>query len=324
MQFLLIGIGLAILVITFLDFFHTTISGQGFGIISGKLNHLIDRIILRNRNYFIFKYSGFIHLLITTLNWLVLVILGTFIIFLSGDNMVLIAQTKVPATIIERFYFTCYLLSTLGIGDMVPGTALSRILTAILSFSGFILLTTALTYLISVVNAVLQKKQLAAYISTLGGNIEKLYEFVVLRNDLSTLTGISNDLRKLIIENSNYFNFFPIIDYFLTRKKKDSVELQLAILNEVLLVLRGNFKEGSFQREKLTEIDNVIDYYLDLKLLNQKRFIYNAEELHELREFWNKHGETYENDPDRDKAMTTALKGAGWNWEDVYSVKKQF
>lgn len=323
MNILVICIGLFILILTFFDFFHTTFSGYGFGILSQKLNHFLDRIILKNKNRFIFKYSGLIHILTTAFMWLLLLLLGTFIIFISGDSMVVIAESKNPATFIERFYYICYLVSTVGIGDMVPGNATSRIFTAVLSFSGFILLTTSMTYLISVVNAVLQKKQLAAYISTLGGNIEATYKYVTIRKDLRTLNDISNDLRKLIIKNSNYYFFFPVIDYFLTRRKAESVELQLAILNEVLMVLRNNYEKGSIAFEKIRDIEETIEYYLHIRLKNAEKYQHRPEELHKLRQFWNKYDQTYQNDPKTDRAMGASLTSSGWSWKDVYSLQQE-
>ncbi len=53
--------------------------------------------------------------------------------------MVVNGTTGMPAYKTERFYYTAYVLSTLGIGDFVPGNDHSRVITGILSFSGFIL-----------------------------------------------------------------------------------------------------------------------------------------------------------------------------------------
>src|SRR6056297_2390090 len=151
--------GLVIIVITFLDFFHTTLSGRGFGFISGKLNRFLNVLILQNRSRSIFKFSGFIHLIMTSFVWLALLFLGTYIIFTAGNEMVINSTTHLSATNTQRFYFTGYLLSTLGIGDFIPGNETAQVIAGILSFSGFVLITTGLTYLLSVVQAVLGKKE---------------------------------------------------------------------------------------------------------------------------------------------------------------------
>src|SRR5690606_513616 len=158
-----------------------------------------------------FKYSGFLHLLSTALFWLLLLFLGSFLIYASSPEMVVNSDSRVPATMLERLYYTGFVISTLGIGDFIPGKDLSRIFTTILSFSGFILLTTALTYLISVVNTVLQKKQLAIYISTLGSDINEIYESVITPEGVNLLVKNSNSIREMIIKNSSNYIFFPIV-----------------------------------------------------------------------------------------------------------------
>ena len=313
-------LGFLILIITFFDFFHTTLSGNGFWYISGTLNQILSKIILSYKNRRFFDYSGLIHLLLTTLCWLVLLILGTYLIFLSDEEMVVNAQTKLPADLLERFYYTCYLLSTLGIGDFTPGHNFSRILSSVLSFSGFILLTTALTYLLSVVNSVLSKKKLAMGISTLGTDVWELYEYFGSNNGHS-LKDKSNDLRDAILKNSSNFLAFPIISHFMTRKRSRSTEVQLAALYEVLVVLKNEYPKGSTQYSEIKAVINAVESYLVLGLDSADDFEHDAEKLQEMRWFWAGRGKKYENDPWKDKIINSTLKGSGWSWEEVYKAK---
>lgn len=322
MEAILIIIGVIILLVTFFDFFHTTLSGNGFWFISDRVNAFLSAIILKNKSKSIFDYSGLIHLLGTTFTWLFFLIFGTFIIFLAGEEMVVNANTKIPATIIERFYYTCYLLSTLGIGDFVPGNNHSRIISSILSFSGFILLTISLTYLISVLNSVLYKKELAFYIASFGGNIEEVYEFATLNPDLSVLTDRSNHLKQSIIKNSSNYLAFPIVQYFLTRNRKESLILQLTILYEVLMVLKNGVEPHSLQDEKIKILTTSIVFYLKMDIRNGKHQEVDTN-IEKPRNFWKKYNLSYHNDFDDDKSITAALQLAGWTWEDVYKLNNK-
>lgn len=321
MQVILIVLGLVILICAFLDFFHTTLSGRGFGKISGFLNDSLSSLILKDKSKILFKYSGFVHVVMTTFMWLFLLLLGIYIIFLSGDNMVVNSETQIPATYLERFYYTSYLVSTLGNGDFIPGNNLSRIFSGILSFSGFILLTTAMTYLLSVVNAVLQKKQLAFYFSTMGSNMGEFYEFFTVEDNLDNLTKKSSDIKRMIIQNASSYAFFPIIQYFLTKNKRDSAELQLARLNEVLMVVQNNYPPESSNYKKVESIKISIKIYLDLGLEKRQEFAFDSELLREEREYWMKFNQTYKNDTAMDKNMNAAIRSAGWTWKDVYSLE---
>lgn len=233
--------------------------------------------------------------------------------------MVINGNTKVPAGLVERFYYTCYLLSTLGIGDFVPGNTLSRILSGLLSFSGFILLTTALTYLLSVVNSVLSKRKLAMGISTLGNNLSALYEYFD-SNEGNSLKDKSNDLRDIILKNSSNFLAFPIINHFMTRQRSRATEVQLASLYEVLVVLREEYPRGTIQYWEINAIITAVESYLNLGHKFDDKFDFDPDKLRELRLFWSARGKKYENDPRKDQLINATLKSSGWSWEDVYQL----
>ncbi len=321
MQTIQIALGLFIVVLIFLDFFHTTISGNGFGIFSRIINQLLNRIILQNRNRKIFLYSGITHLLVTTFLWLAILFLGVFIIYTADEQMVVHGTTGIPATKVERFYFTGFVLSTLGVGDFVPGNEVSKVLTGIMSFSGFILITTGLTYLLSVINAVLAKKQLSFFISTIGEDVEEIYNYFKKQDDLSTLISDASSLRQQILQNASSYLAFPMSNYFLSRERKSALIVQLATLYEVLMVERLKWHKETIQYEKLTSIINAIQKYLDLGLEEPEAGEYNPEELNTLRSFWKKHGFDFTSNSYVDKQFSSSLQYAGWHWKDVYRLK---
>lgn len=321
METVQITIGLLIVVLIFLDFFHTTLSGNGFGIFSRVLNQLLNRLIIQNRNRKIFLYSGITHLLTTTFFWLALLFLGAFIVYTAGEEMVVNGTTGLPATKTERFYFTGYVLSTLGIGDFVPGSDTSRILTGILSFSGFILITTGLTYLLSIINTVLSKKQLAFFISTMGEDVEEIYNFFKNQDDLTSLVSDAGDLRQQILKNSSSYLAFPMGNYFLTKNHDSALIVQLARLYEVLKILRKDWSKNSVQYHKIDSTIKAIRKYLELGLEDPGAGKFHPEKLITLRSFWKKYGHNYDEAEFTDKQFTSSLQYAGWNWEEVYKLK---
>jgi hypothetical protein len=321
MQTVQITLGLIIIVLIFLDFFHTTLSGNGFGIFSRIVNQLLNRLILQNRNRKIFLYSGIIHLLVTTFMWLSLLFLGAFIIFTAGEEMVVHGTTGLPATKTERFYYTSYVLSTLGVGDFVPGNDESRILTGILSFSGFILITTGLTYLLSIINAVLQKKQLSFFISTIGKDVEEIFNFFRNQEELSSLVSDASDLRQQILKNSSTYLAFPMSNYFLTKNHDSALIVQLARLYEVLMVVRVDWDKTTVQYNKLSSTINAIEKYLELGLEDPEAGEFHPDKLKTLRSFWKKYGYNYNEVEFTDKQFTASLQYAGWNWDEVYRLK---
>lgn len=321
MQTVQIVIGLAIIVFTYLDFFHTTLSGNGFGIFSRIVNQILNRIVIQNRSRRIFKFSGLTHLLVTTFLWMLLLFLGVYVIFSSGEEMVVHGTTGLPATHPERFYYTGYVLSTLGIGDFVPGNDTSRILTGILSFSGFILITTGLTYLLSVINAVLSKKELSFFIASIGDDVEEMHSYFKNQDALSSFISDAGELRQGILKNASSYLAFPMVNYFLTKNHKAAVILQLARLYEVLMVIRLDWEPHCIQYNKLTSTISAIEKYLELGLEEPSAGDYRPEKLITLRSFWRKYGYYYREKESIDKQFTSSLQYAGWNWEEVYRLK---
>lgn len=318
-----IVLGLAIILFTYLDFFHTTLSGNGFGIFSRIVNQLLNRIFIQNRARTIFKFSGLTHLLVTTFLWVLLLFIGTYIVFSAGDKMVVNSTTGLPADHPEVFYYTSYVLSTLGIGDFVPGTDTSRVLTGILAFSGFVLITTGLTYLLSVLNAVLSKKQLSFFIFTMGKDVEEIFYFYKQQEDLENLVSNASDLRMQILQNASSYLAFPMANYFLSKSHESALILQLARLYEVLMVIRLDWKKETVQFKKLTVIINGIEKYLDLALEDPDAADHSEEELKTFRSYWMKHGYYFENNLEIDMQFSSSLKYAGWNWKEVYKLEEQ-
>ncbi|UZH54811.1 two pore domain potassium channel family protein [Salinimicrobium tongyeongense] len=323
MQTVQIVIGLAIILFTYLDFFHTTLSGNGFGIFSRIINQILNRIMIQNRSRSIFKFSGITHLLLTTFLWMLLLFIGTYAVFSAEDSMVVNGTTGVPATVPERFYYTGYVLSTLGVGDFVPGTDTSRVLTGILSFSGFILITTGLTYLLSVINAVLEKKQLSFLISTMGKDVEEIFNFYKQQEDLENLISNAGDLRQQILQNASSYLAFPMANYFLSKNHESALILQLARLHEVIMIIRLDWRQESVQYKKLTAILNGIKKYLELGLEDAGAAKHNEEELKTYRSYWMKHGYYFKNEKAVDEQFSSSLKYAGWNWKEVYKLKEE-
>ncbi|NJY63892.1 two pore domain potassium channel family protein [Salinimicrobium sp. CDJ15-81-2] len=315
-----IVIGLTIILFTYLDFFHTTLSGNGFGIFSRIINQILNRVIIQNRSRVIFKFSGLSHLLVTTFLWMLLLFIGSYTVFNAAEEMVVNATTGLPATHSERFYFTGYVLSTLGIGDFVPGNDTSRVLTGILSFSGFVLITTGLTYLLSVINAVLNKKQLSFLISTTGKDVEEIFNFYKQQEDLEYLISNAGDLRQQILQNASSYLAFPMVNYFLSKMQESALILQLARLHEVLMVIRLDWKDETVQYKKITVILKGIEKYLELAIEKPNAASHNAEELKTCRSYWMKYDYYLEGKQSIDQQFTSSLKYAGWNWKEVYKL----
>jgi hypothetical protein len=86
--------------------------------------------------------------------WLLLTWLGWFLVFAGAEQAVVHGDTGQPADMWARAYYTAYTISTLGIGDYVPGGPAWQILTGVAATAGFAIATLVLTYMASLTSAV--------------------------------------------------------------------------------------------------------------------------------------------------------------------------
>lgn len=115
---------------------------------------------------------------------------------------------------VERLYAAGYTLTTLGVGDIVPTTALGRVLIVVCSASGLLTLTLAITYLVPVLNAVTARRVLAATLNALGGDPEQVRQRLWPGGDLkgtrATVEGLASDIRFVTQAHYSY----PVMHFF--------------------------------------------------------------------------------------------------------------
>ena len=184
------------------------------------------------------------------------------------------------------------------------------------------MITIGLTYLLSVVSSVLSKKELAFYISTMGKDVEELYHFFKKEDDLSGLISDANNLRQEILRNASSYLAFPMVNYFLTKERDSALVVQLALLYEVLMVLKMDWEVESVQYSKICTILNAIENYLKLGLEDPDAALHNKDKLNTLRSSWGKFGYLYKKNTEIDRQFTSSLQYAGWNWDEVYKLKE--
>jgi hypothetical protein len=106
-------------------------------------------------------------LIATVLTWVLGLWAGWSLVF-GGSGSIVEATSRRPAGASDVVYYAGFTIFTLGTGDFVAADPGWRITTAIASFSGLFLITLAITYLISIVSALVNRRALAVQILGLG------------------------------------------------------------------------------------------------------------------------------------------------------------
>jgi len=263
MPFIYLVTGVLLLGLTLVDIIKTTlVFTHTGGPVTERLTNLLWHMLPKRTKAAI--YVGPLLLLSVVVLWLVLSWLAWWLIFNSTPEAVINAQTKQEASATARFYFVGFNLFTLGIGDFVPQGGLWRFVTILSAAQGFFVITLSITYVLPVISAITERRQLARQLYFLGEDPATLLlshwngqNFGVLEDRLMSL------LPNLILLEQRNFTY-PVLHYFLERQRSVAIEPGIVVLDEAMTLLRHGFVDTP--TPQLVIIDNIqriVRAYLD-------------------------------------------------------------
>lgn len=330
MGYILIISGLLFYFGIVVDIFKTTLSMQGGGWLTSKFSHVFWNLLLRisgrNGKSKLLAQAGFLLLICIVLIWVGLLVLSLFLL-LQSDGDSLVNSANIPASALEKLYYSGFVISTLGIGDFMASNDLWRIVTDVYSFTGLILITMSVTYFIPVLSAVIKQRKLGINLSSLGNSPEEII--------LNAWNGSNYDFFRLqllnfsdaLLEHNQNHKAYPVIHYFHNNNKNHAIILQIARLNETIFILEKLLKPTcTVPPQELSSIRTALDNYIgvikdvsniDIKKDPPGRF--SVDRLAE-KEMIRPHMEELvipQNYQNNRKVFLTLIEQDGWKWEDI-------
>lgn len=237
--YLVTGIIIVILVVS--DVLNSTLAPRGTGFITERLRSGLWRFFLwlskgKGDNKFL-NYAGMFTIVAWLLGWIGFLWLGNFLVYLYDPFSVVVANTKTAASPLEKLYFVGYVLSTMGNGDLFPNGEGWRIYTSVISFSGFIIITLGITYLVPILSAEMEKRQASIYIQSLGLSPQEMLLNSWDGKDFSTLGEHFNTLAEKIMKLAQNHVAYPVLHNFHSHKHREALAVNLVALDEALTIL---------------------------------------------------------------------------------------
>jgi hypothetical protein len=233
--------GILILAVIIVDVVVTTLTLGGGGPLTSRLSAGAWWVALQFHRLFnsrrLLGIAGWSLLIAIALLWFVGTWMGWVLIFNSAGTAVVTATNKLPATFWETVYFTGYTLSTLGLGDYQPNGTVWMVATAIASMSGFFLVTLTFAYLLPVISAATQQRQLALYISSLGGTPDEIVARAWTGKDFGEFSQHLIALSPMLIQQGENHLTYPILHYFHSIDRDAAIALSITCLDEALTLL---------------------------------------------------------------------------------------
>ena len=131
------------------------------------------------------------------------------------------------STWLDVFYFSGYVASTLGIGDIVPVTAALRLLTVVEAMSGFALFAIATTYLLAVYQHVAKEQVIAL---ELAGRLI----FEDSQQTQASIGSWGHSTARGLLEVAQAHGQYPVLHYFRPAEPERALVVQVGRLLEVL------------------------------------------------------------------------------------------
>jgi Ion channel len=291
MELVLIILGIALIGLVGLDFIWTTLWVQGgAGPITSKLTSGIWTLTRRvsRSNKTILSLAGPMLLVTTVMSWILLFLAGWFCLIASDPAILSNSQHSGTATIIDRIYYVGYTFFTLGSGNWTPSSDTWKVVAIIITASGMISITFAVTYLINVVSAVSSKRSFAQDVLSIGQTGTEILLTAWNGKNLhhldKPLSLISSNLSTL----STQYNAYPILHYYFNKDSNKSASLAIAALDDALQVMEHHLPKETLPnpvivKQTRSSILTFLDT-LDLVSISDKSEEAPAPDLTELSE----------------------------------------
>ena len=235
-----LALGASLLVAACVDILWTTLWVQGgAGPLTSRLMSLVWRtlrVTIGRRR--LLTLSGPIILVASLAIWISLLWGGWTLLFAGGENALMDTRNAGPVSWAERIYFIGYTIFTMGNGDFSPQGGVWQIATALAAGSGMLFVTLSVTYILSVLDAVTQKRTFASGVSGLGERSDEILrkswngeEFRGLELPLNTFASQLDTL------TSNH-KAYPILHYFYSARAEHAPVVSIAVLDDLLAILR--------------------------------------------------------------------------------------
>ena len=236
MQIAMAVAGVTLIAVANYDALVTTVAvGSGIRPLTSRLAQVLRSILRRAPR--LLPAGGPLITLSTIAVWILLLWAGYSLIFSAAPGAVTSSRSGAPAAGVSRVYYAGYTLFTLGNGGYQPAVGSWELVTNIATLNGLFVVTLAITFLVPVLSAVVERRQHASFISALGDTAEDVvvsawngHDFAFLQQQLPTVA-------QQILLTAQRHLAYPVLHDFRSGEPHAASERSLALLDDVLTLL---------------------------------------------------------------------------------------
>jgi len=235
----------------------------------------------------VLSHCGASLIIIVVVFWVCSLTLGFALLILPALGQgIQASQGETPTDFATAFYYSGFALTTLGVGDLVPKTALWRVLTILEAAMGFSVITATITYLLSVYSALNRRNTFALSLYHRSSNTANTADLLVRfkgfgRFEMATqeISSITRDLLFLLESHHAY----PVLHYFRFQQPQYSLAriafISLDLVTLIKTALHPQVYKPLLTSSAVTELESgsldllyqVADSFLNEQFLDQPR-----------------------------------------------------
>ncbi|ELZ08468.1 membrane associated potassium channel [Halovivax asiaticus JCM 14624] len=240
-------LGASILVATVIDILWTTLwVDGGSGPLAGRLSTGIWRGLRRvSDERRTLSTAGPLILTGTLVLWIAGIWAGWSLVFAAEPWALVSTRTGLPADWPGRIYYVAYTMFTDGNGDYSPRGDVWELASALTTATGMAFVTLGVSYVLTVLSAVSQKRSFASAVTGLG---ERSEAFVRAgHTDTEGFDGIERPLESVgeqLGQLADQHQSYPILHYYHSERPTESAAVAVAILDDALTVFECGLPEG--------------------------------------------------------------------------------
>lgn len=248
----LILLGVVLLLSLIFDVLWTVVaSGAAAGPLTGRLSALLWSLALyvgRGRDgprHRFLVVSGVGVVVVLLVVWIVVAWGAWWLIFSASRGAVHVVAAGRPANLLERLYFAGDGIFTAPSSDYVTGAGAWRAARVAVTASGLVFITLAITYLIPVASAAAERRQLAAYVSSLGTTPERILTAAWTGETFGYLPQHLVSLTPMVNLSAQRHLTYPVLHYFHSLSERTAAAVSYVLLDEAITLLRWAVAPGA-------------------------------------------------------------------------------
>lgn len=326
--------GLAVLVVALFDLVVTTVAvSAGKGPVTSQIARTVWKTVLglahRADSRKPITAGGPAVLFSVIGTWIVLLIAGWSTVLAAGRAVVDTAGN--PA----GFVATASFVATSLVGGSPDDVRLAaggwQHLRPLLIGSGFVLLSLVIAYIIPVVNATVDKRKVAAYISTLGHEPAEILRRTWNGDHLADLHLHLIAVTPMIVDMAEQHLAYPVLHYMDSRERHTALSASAATLDETLTVLEAMQQDVGVPHSSLLPARRAVSELLDTL---REAFVQPGDEpvpppaIADLRDIGlplpddDTLSDVFAHLQTRRRLLHAFIEHMGWRWEDLAAGKR--